>query len=432
MGVTIAVTRAAVNTATGNQDFTTADLGGLTPKAAWFIVTHATTDGTATNNAVLGIGAATDTSEQWALGIFTQNAQANTNTGRRIVSDECVLKLNSTDANVDGEADFVSFIANGVRINWGNAPSAAYLLTVILFAGTDLIAHAGTFVMPNSVDGTVDVNTVGFEPDVVLNGTIGVSVLDTAFNTIQFGHGVALNTSPVQQYCSGCQSSDNLSDAYTSGHITDDYGILEVDFDGTLTGWGGEFGSFDAQGFSVVQRLGSGADYVGFLAMAFGGAVDFEAGIIDSPIANGNQAIAAPGFTPQFVHVGLTQMQAIDTAYEDSAQAGSYGVSVFDSDDEYCNSIQEERGSVTTDTQSLSDDTVINLPDDDGSVGWVASFVSFDANGWTWNFSASHGTAVKWWYLAIEEEAAPVAGQPMMLRSTTVPHLRQWQPGAFR
>ena len=31
MGVTIATTRAACNVALGNQDFTTADLGGLTP-----------------------------------------------------------------------------------------------------------------------------------------------------------------------------------------------------------------------------------------------------------------------------------------------------------------------------------------------------------------------------------------------------------------
>jgi len=36
--------------------------------------------------------------------------------------------------------------------------------------------------------------------------------------------------------------------------------------------------------------------------------------------------------------------------------------------------------------------------------------VSFDANGWTWNFSAVMGTATKWWYLAIEEEAAAGGG----------------------
>jgi hypothetical protein len=95
-------------------------------------------------------------------------------------------------------------------------------------------------------------------------------------------------------------------------------------------------------------------------------------------------------------------MPAIDTGYTDS-NAGSLGVSTFDADDEYCNSVQDEDTALTTDTQSLSDNTVINLPDDDGSVAHVASFVSFDANGWTWNFSATEGTIVKYWALAIEE-----------------------------
>ena len=410
MGVTIAVTRVACNTTTGTQDITSADLGGLTPKAVWFIVTQATADGTATDHAVLGIGAATGASNRWSCGVFSEHGLATTDTGRRIVSDECVVKLNTGDANIDGEADFDSFISNGVRIDWTNAPASAHLLTVILFAGTDLSAQAGTFTMPDSVDGTVDVNTVGFEPDVVLSATTGLSAFDASDDTWMIGHGVALNTSPVQQYAVGFWSQDAWASGYTSGHITDDYGVVSVDWDGTLTGWGGEFGSFDADGFSVTQRLGAGANYVGFLALAFASAVGFSAGIIDSPTSTGNQSITDPGFTPQAVYVGLTQMQAINTAYSGSDQAGAKGIAVFDDDDEYCNSIADENGSATSDTQSLSDDTAINFPQDDGLSGFVASFVSFDANGWTWNFSAVMGTATKWWYLAIEEEAAAGGG----------------------
>jgi len=40
--------------------------------------------------------------------------------------------------------------------------------------------------------------------------------------------------------------------------------------------------------------------------------------------------------------------------------------------------------------------------------------VSFDANGWTWNFSATEATAVKYWALAIEAETAANA-MPMAM-----------------
>lgn len=44
MGITVAVTRVACPIVTGNFDVTTTDLGGLTPKAAYFIVSYATID----------------------------------------------------------------------------------------------------------------------------------------------------------------------------------------------------------------------------------------------------------------------------------------------------------------------------------------------------------------------------------------------------
>jgi len=55
MAITIDVFRTAANTSTGNQTFT-GSLGGLTPKAAKFEITRATTDGTAANHANYSIG----------------------------------------------------------------------------------------------------------------------------------------------------------------------------------------------------------------------------------------------------------------------------------------------------------------------------------------------------------------------------------------
>ncbi len=52
------------------------------------------------------------------------------------------------------------------------------------------------------------------------------------------------------------------------------------------------------------------------------------------------------------------------------------------------------------------------LPDDDGTAMLTATFVSFDANGWTNNFSAVDGTAKKFWAVAIGEESVAVSDPP--------------------
>jgi len=384
----------------GNQNITTTDLDGLTPKAAFFIVSEAVTDGTAANHAVFGIGAATGAANRWSCAFQDEHNLGTTDTNRRSTTDECVLKLNTGDANVDGEADFSAWIENGITINWGNAPAAAYLLTVIFFAGVKLSVHASTFSLGNQNIET-NVNTVGFQPDVILTGTNARPFDDAASSQARFSHGVVTyDGTTITQLSYTWNSQDAQAASSVASQITDDYGIGEVGDAGTFS-WAGEFSNFDADGFSCTPRLGNSGDDVGFLALKFDGVIPFWAAIIDSPTANGNESWEQPEFQPQYVHLGLTQMAAIDTAYTDS-NAGSLGISTFDQlGNEYCNSWQDEDTADPTDTQSLSDNTAIELPDDDGTAAWTASFVSFDASGWTLNFSASEGTAVKWWALAL-------------------------------
>ena len=124
-----------------------------------------------------------------------------------------------------------------------------------------------------------------------------------------------------------------------------------------------------------------------------------------TPTSTGNDSEAGPGFTPQFVMMLPTMAEAASTIYWD-ALGGGFGISTFDDDDEYCNSINYEDEVATSNTQSLSDDKAANLPDDDGSQGVEASFVSFDANGWTLNYTAVKANAKLWPYLAIGEAAA--------------------------
>lgn len=405
MGITVAVTRVACDTGVGDQDITTADLDGLTPGAVFFVVSRVTVDGAARAHACIGIGAATGGAEQWAITIDDEDNVGTTDGHRRAMTDECVLILLDGSRNPDGEANFKEFITNGVRITWGNACASAWLLTAIFFAGTDLSAKAD--VKPGMVqDATSNIEDVGFEPDVLLTGSNGDTIDDSNSNQCVLAHGVVTNTDPLFQASWGFTAWEGVGTTAITSEITDNYGLIQV-FEEALT-YGLEFSAFDALGFSVTARLASAAaDDFAYLALGFGGAVDVWAGIVDTPTDTGNQSQTGAGFTPQAVICGVTQMPAIDTLYTD-ANAGSVGVSAFDADDEYCSSIQDQDNVGTSNTQSLSDDTVVNLPDDDGTAAHVAAFVSFDSNGWTWNFSATEDPAVKYWALAIETGAVRI------------------------
>jgi hypothetical protein len=400
MGVTVATTRVACNTATGDQTITTADLGSLTPKAAMFIVGAGVTDGTAAANAVLSVGA-TDGTNQRVSSVFSDDNVATSDVRYRGTTDEVVMIIDNA-GNIVGEANFKNFTTNGVVITWGDAVPSAYLLTVIFFAGTDLSVHVNEFTSSNSADGEVDVTDPGFEPDQVivfahrgafndssaqaLQGTIGfcdngVSVVQGSINVGELNGQAGCTMFAISRNDRVCQNI-NMGGASLYGDV--------------------ELASFDASGFSsFTRRIASNT--VAYLALAYGGAAEHWVGTITSPTSTGDDAQTGPGFTPQFVMLAPSFIATDDTLEQDG-DAGSYGLAVFDADDEYCTSIACEDGAGTMNTQSLSDDTAVNLPVDDGSAGFTASFVSFDANGWTINFSATNGTARQWVALAIGEE----------------------------
>ena len=409
MGVTAATIRVACDTSTGNQDITTADLGGLTPKAALFIVSYGVTDGTPAAHAVLSYGAATGTSNRWVVGGTNEDAQGTTDTDRFAYADRCIEIMNPGDQTTDGRADFVSFITNGVRINWSDAPASAYLLTVVLFAGTDLSVHANTFTMHATVNNAVDVTDPGFEPDVlILAGGSDLS-FGNSLAQWQLSYGFVHNdrASGITQRAVGTKSIGGAATSACISRCTASYGIVHILNSGNVYK-GAEFGTFDADGFSCTSRInGGGGSGIGYLALRFGAgpAVDSWLGTHTTPVAPGNDADAGPGFTPQAVLFLGTMMEAIDTAYTHGL-AGSFGLGAFDADDEYMVSVCAEDGVGTSNTQSLSDDTAVQLPDDDGAAGLTASFVSFDANGWTLNYSAVEANAKLFFVVAIEEETA--------------------------
>lgn len=255
--------------------------------------------------------------------------------------------------------------------------------------------------MPTNENDTIDVNTVGFEPDVLITGNPGKPMDDAPFGGWWLSFGCVVNDGSDTQRCWNSWGNSGSGTAQVGGIISNAYGAAQVSNVADWL-WAGEFGTFDASGFSCTTRQGAATTKdVGFLALSFGGLYDFWLGTISTPTGTGDQSITAPGFEPQAVIAGVTQLPAVNTFYT-NGDPGSFGASAFDEDDEYCVSWQNEDNQGTTDTQSLSDDTAVNLPNDDASAGHVAAFTRFVPTGWVWNFTTTEGTAVQYWALAIE------------------------------
>src|SRR3990167_5502178 len=126
MGVVVATVRVAANTATGTQNITTSDLGGLTPKAALIIGSVAVTDATAAAHNVVSYGACSGATNEWVTAVSDTDNVADSDNDTWFDDDFCVLFVNPGAQTVDGSAEFSAFIADGVTINWTDAPAGAY------------------------------------------------------------------------------------------------------------------------------------------------------------------------------------------------------------------------------------------------------------------------------------------------------------------
>jgi hypothetical protein len=393
--------RTVTNTSIGNQTFRDSQLH-TTPNAAMFIITSAITDGTASSDSVLGIGFATSTSERVAICQWDDDAVGTTATRRRSIEDGCIFVITST-GTITAQADFVQFDADvgsgaGVTINWTDAPDAAYLITVILFDATN--AKVGTFLTPASNGGAV-APSIGFQANVFLFIAASGAIPDSSATAL-LSFGIAGGN--LTQRCWVTRSANGVADTDVSSQFLNNRVSARLQSGGTVLN-ATELTAVGATDFTITQRTGAGGtDEVGYLALQFDDE-NYWIGDTDTPTAIGTQTITTPTFYPQLVILGLTNTEAANTAYNDN-KAGSIGIGAFTSYNSFSNVIYTEDAAATTVSKSLSDDLAINLPDDDGTVQNLASFIQFTSTGWQLNHTNVAGTAKKVFAFALEGPAA--------------------------
>jgi hypothetical protein len=401
--VITAVVRISADTSTGTQDITTSDLGGLVPKAAIFICSVGVTDGTPAADFNLSYGAV-DGTRQWCTSSNTADSLGSTDTYSTTDTDKCIRINTAGTPTIDGDAEFTSFITNGVRINWLNAPSSAWLVTVILFTGEGITAHANAVGLGNSVDNSVDVTSPGFEPTVIFTACQGDLAADDGQTHVMPSFGLVHNGDSVVQRSAAWNIRNGASNGSPDARCTESYGIMQVTTLAALD-WGGEFGTFDSSGFTVITRnAGANSTTLFYLALKLSPETAWL-GTVDTPTSAGNDSITGVGFVPDTVIQLGTHMPAIDTAYNSSPLAGVIGIGAFSkTGKQFMTSVADEDGVTTTNTQSLSDNVAVELPQDDGTTGLTATHVSMGLDGWTHNYTNVLGSARKFFVLAIEAQ----------------------------
>jgi hypothetical protein len=401
MTITTAVVRAACRATNGTQNFTSSGFG--TAKACIVIITTAITDGTAAADNVFGLGFATGTTNRFCLAPADKDNVATQDCTRVIHNDSVAAIYSAGTTTLLAQGDFNAFVTDGIQIDWTTVSGSQELVTVILFGGDDLSAHANSITWGDTIDEAIDVTAPAFEPDIVF--MIGSRDL-TAFNTAGGGDteasfGVCHNdgASGITQRAIGMRYDNGVATSIVE---------LEYSTDATLVfsnneahDWEVDLTTFDANGFTANARdAGGNLSNCAYLALKFANHSSWV-GTHSTPTSSGDKADTGPGFKPQLAILGNSLAEAANTLYLDS-HATTVGLSAFDGTNEFCTTVSSEDNVGTTNTQSLSDNTAVNVPDNAGSALLTAAFTSFDATGFTLNYSAFDAAARLFFGFAVE------------------------------
>jgi hypothetical protein len=388
-------------TSTGNIDIT-ADLGGATPKLAIFMLTghRFSQDPNHSGTVHIGLSACTATSSI-SSSMSAANNSAASNSARQLNAG-AVCHLLDENANLLSRASFVSFISDGVRLNFTVAPALALAGVVWFFYGSAVSAACGRVELDGAV-GSRSVTGLGFEPDLILMSNSGDNNAAGNQTTGIFGFGATDGTSEAAVHLGAV---DGDATGACNQAIRDD-AILSLY--STVTGnalWKVSFTSFDADGFTVnMDTDPSASREVLWIAIEIDGA---QIGLIpvDTPTVTGNQAYTGMGFRPDAVMGWVTTQEAVNPASPISRSttlAGGSGFFIFNSTVEWAASWCHSDDGLTTGNSDLKA-AALRLGDGtEGGTGAVAaSLNSMDADGFTLNYSVVLGAAKKGWALGLK------------------------------
>lgn len=400
---------------TGNQDITTTDLDGLTPKGALFIYARAGSNGTVVADSGSSFGAADASGNQWAFGSVCEDDVATSFVDARAwssaKSDKCITAVEGIATH--SEAAFVTFITEGVRINWTTVDAAdAWLLTVVFFAGDDWECKVG-----NWVAGTPPTNVaLGWEPTCVLVGGSSRPFGTPGGNLNMCFGANGWDSSGVRGGFFGlgwANTGTGQRVTWTQGtHTSQSSGVKFTTFGyaNTVTR--------TATTMSVVETGVFAADGWGYMALKWDGRF---ARFGNMPIAatTGDQAFTGFGLIPKFVLLIPTQNTGFATAALTNRSMGLVAINA-DKSAGWAHQAVHSANPSKENSIALEDSIQLLAKAGDGAVDSVCTVAGLQADGMTFNFttadfSLSPGQTHYWSYMALgpiteDEDEEPTTG----------------------
>lgn len=405
-GIKTAVVYDVAPTASGTQTLTSSGFGSV--RGAIGVLSGSEVDGTPANHANISFGL-TDMVNQNVIAVRDRNGVATTNTKDWAASDAFLLKINDSSTAVQAKARVVRSVTDGIEIEWIVPPVSAHKLMVILLGGEDLSIAVGTVDAGSVENATHTVSGLSFEPDVLaINSRFTKDFTDSSSAGSDLAIGFARNnkaSGTVTQVSHNYHGHDGASVGDPRARTQTDR-IIRYAVGNTAFDVGLEILSFQSDGWSGAVRDDNGDSvFYGYMALAFGGAVNSWVGIVDLAEATGTVTHSEPAMKPQLVVHALNQTNG--TAFKNGAGAGAFGISAVSASQSACITYANEDGSATGDTESLANAKPIHLDDDDGTVGIEADFVSFQSTGPQYSYITVKTGPKQIPTLVIEEFVAP-------------------------
>lgn len=402
--------RLAANTSTGTQDFTVSGIG--TPKAAKIIVMSATsTSGASADHRIISCGI-TDGTFQGGVCAADEDNLATTNSCR-CSYDDAVVRIPFADGSgFDAVATFDSFITDGIRINWTNAPAAAVIVHVILWAGTDISAKAGTVLPPSFGSVATNVN-VGFS----LQHLICISSLGNVDETLgadfnfQISHTVNNSGTPTT-FAAYITQRTNF--AASEPALVQDFDLCQgirarslpftyftsTELDPTTP--------FDSTGFNVIsgETAGTGSRLI-YLALRYG-SKDYALKEEFAPTSTGVKNFTGYGFRPGYALVvpTISKVAWSENGGIDDSQAGCLGLAHWSGVEQWCAIMLSEDAASTTNTNTRTKDKpIFTYLGDNATLRNEANFNGFTSDGFDLDYTTVFVSgALRFIVFALEEE----------------------------
>lgn len=340
---TAAVTRVSVPTSTGIFDIECPGLSGQIPKAVLFFTPNAWTVDTEHPDESYGYGMAVDALKQYTFYGFSNDNSSNTSTYKGGTDDHCIWIASATGGAADGEAEFVSFLPSGCRVNWDNAPSQAAVTHALFFAGEDVEADAGLTLPASGTNSTVSISG-NFEPNIFFLGMIGDNFDGTPSTTHFTCFGIGTNYSgTLRQAGFSRWSADNTTGGDLAVYVSNQH-ILTEPTNATSVRYNIELSNPNVSGFDLITRNGTAdsGDDIAYLTVKMPNSATWV-GVEDTPTSTGIWNIATNGVNPSLGMLIAGTVESEDSLVN-TANANSYGVGFFDGTNDYSATMNDRDG----------------------------------------------------------------------------------------